>query len=87
MKVVNNGVREADFNKVKEYMLKEYSNNIRENSYWSQVLTQHVFDNNIEVGYKQALETITMDELNNFLRTIFHNNDNVIEVVMKGEPK
>ena len=87
MKVVNNGVREADFNKVKEYMLKEYSNNIRENSYWSQVLTQHVFDNNIEVGYKQALETITMDELNNFLRTIFLNNDNVIEVVMKGEPK
>lgn len=87
MKVVNNGVREADFNKVKEYMTKEYDNNIRENSYWSNVLNEYVFGNNIQAGYKEALDSITAEELNNFLRSIFLNNDNVIEVVMKGEPK
>ena len=87
MKVVTNGVREADFNKVKEYMLKQYDNNQRENNYWKQVLVQHVFDNNIITGYKQALETITADELNYFIRNIFLDNENLVEVVMCGEAK
>ena len=87
MKVVTNGVREADFNKVKEYMLKQYDNNQRENNYWKQVLVQHVFDNNIITGYKQALETITADELNYFIRNIFLDNENLVEVVMCGETK
>ena len=87
MKVVNNGVREADFNKVKEYMLKQYDNNQRENNYWIQVLAQNALGNNVEVGYKRALETITAGELNLFLRSIFANNDNMVEVVMSGEAK
>lgn len=87
MNVVNNGVREADFNKVKEYMLKQYDNNQRENNYWIQVLAQHALGNNIELGYKRALETITAGELNMFLRSLFNNNDNMVEVVMSGEAK
>ena len=87
MNVVNNGVREADFNKVKEYMLKQHDNNQRENNYWIQVLAQHALGNNIELGYKRALETITAGELNMFLRSLFNNNDNMVEVVMSGEAK
>ncbi len=87
MKVVKNGVREKDFNKVKEYMLKEYDNNQRENSYWNNVLASHAAGNNIEVGYKNALETITPAELNAFLRLLFIDNDNRAEVIMLGEPK
>lgn len=87
MKVVENGVREADFNKVKEYALKQYDNNIRENNYWLQVLSQNALGNNPEVGYKRAVETITIDELNNFINTIFTDSENLIEVVMLGEAK
>lgn len=87
MKVVNNGVREADFNKVKEYMLKEYENNIRENSYWSGVLVDMALGNNTHTGYKQILESITAKDLNYFLRSLFRDNDNMIEVVMSGETK
>ena len=68
-------------------MLKQYDNNQRENNYWKQVLVQHVFDNNIITGYKQALETITADELNYFIRNIFLDNENLVEVVMCGETK
>ncbi len=87
MKVVVNGVREKDFNKVKEYMLKQYDNNLRENSYWLGVLSNRVFKNDNETGYKQALESITTGELNNFLRSLFLNNENIVEVVMSGEAK
>ena len=87
MKVVTNGVREEDFNKVKEYMIKQYDNNQRENSYWMGVLSNRVFNNNIEIGYKQALESISTKELNRFLRSLFLDNENLIEVVMCGEAK
>ena len=87
MKVVVNGVREEDFNKVKEYMLKQYDNNQRENSYWSGVLTNRVFNNNTATGYKQALESISTTELNYFLRSLFLDNENLVEVVMCGETK
>lgn len=87
MKVVNNGVREADFNKVKEYMLKQHNNNQRENNYWIQVLAQHSLDDNILTGYQRALETISTYELNTFLREIFTDNENMVEVVMSGVAK
>ena len=87
MKVVSNGVREEDFNKVKEYMLKQYDNNIRENNYWSGVLTNRAFNINTETGYREALESISTSELNRFLRSLFADNENLIEVVMCGEPK
>ncbi|MBO7317150.1 MAG: insulinase family protein, partial [Bacteroidales bacterium] len=87
MKVVKNGVSAEKFNKVKEYMLKQYDNNQRENSYWNEVLTNRVFHNNIETGYKQALESISTRELNIFLRSLFLDNENLVEVVMCGEAK
>jgi zinc protease len=87
MKVVNGGVREEDFNKVKEYMIKEYANDQRENNYWAGVLTSHVLGNNIETGYLRALETISMDELNLFISTLFLDNENVVEQIMTGETK
>lgn len=87
MKVAKNGVREKDFNKVKEYMLKEYDNNQRENSYWKNILRNHALGINTYVGYKKALESITTSELNSFIRSLFTGNDNCIEVVMSGEVK
>lgn len=87
MKVVKNGVREADFNKVKEYMIKEYNNNQRENYYWDQVLTSYVLGENVDTGYLRALETISVDEMNLFIKKLFDNNQNKVEVVMKGEVK
>jgi hypothetical protein len=68
-------------------MLKQYDNNQRENSYWSGVLTNRVFNNNTATGYKQALESISTTELNYFLRSLFLDNENLVEVVMCGETK
>jgi zinc protease len=87
MKVVNNGVREVDFNKVKEYMLKEYDNNQRENYYWIQVLSNHALGNDIDSYYKETIESINIHSINLFLKKLFLNNDNMVEVVMSGEAK
>ncbi len=85
MNIATNGVREADFNKVKEYMLKQYDNNQRENSYWMNVLVEHTYGNNLNAEYKKALESITIDELNYFIRNILTDCNNIVEVVMSAE--
>ena len=68
-------------------MLKQYDNNQRENSYWMGVLSNRVFNNNTEIGYRKALESVSPSELNTFLRSLFIDNENLVEVVMCGEAK
>ena len=83
-KVVTEGPREKDFNKVKEYMLKQHAQNLRENSYWTNIIKSDVLgygDNNTD--YENIINSITLDDMKKFTKKLF-NGKNIIEVTMTG---
>ena len=87
MKVVNEGPREKDFAKVKEYMLKKHAQNQRENSYWREIIRSNELgygDN--DTNYEETLNSITIDDMKAFSKKLF-TGKNLIEVIMTGVEK
>ena len=87
MKVVNEGPREKDFTKVKEYMLKKHAQNQRENSYWREIIRSNELgygDN--DTNYEETLNSITIDDMKAFSKKLF-TGKNLIEVIMTGVEK
>ncbi len=82
-KLLNDGVNDVDFNKVKEAMIKQYEISERTNAYWSNnlLLLERGFDN--ISGYRTALENTTLDNLNKFMKDLY-NGKNRILVIMEG---
>ncbi|MEA4919048.1 M16 family metallopeptidase [Proteiniphilum sp.] len=77
-----NGPREGDFSKVKEYMNKSYTENLKENGYWVNILRNKYFYN--EDGHTQYIETVntvTPDDIRNFAKTLL-DQGNLKTVVM-----
>ena len=83
-KYAEEGPRQKDLDKVREYMLKKYTENQKENSYWASLL-----QNNITAGYEgytdyeKTLNSITTDDLKKFAKSILKQG-NKIEVSMVG---
>jgi len=83
--VIEKGVNPADFAKITEYMQKNYTQNLRENKYWSSVITNRfVFGKDLHTTYEAALKSITLAKLQNFIKaTISQGNE--LEVIMSGK--
>ena len=65
-------------------MLKKNAQNLRENSYWRDVISDFELgygDN--ESNYEETLNSITIDDMKAFTKKIF-NGKNLIEVIMTG---
>ena len=78
------GPKEDDLNKVKEYMLKTYQQNQKENNYWVGMLQEYYWDNlDMNTGYEDTLRNITADDLKAFAKAFFGQN-NQIEVSMSA---
>ncbi|MDE6338646.1 MAG: insulinase family protein, partial [Muribaculaceae bacterium] len=82
-KLLAEGASEKDFNKVKEATLKQYEIGVRQNGYWLNNLMsyQRGFDN--ITNHKAAIEGLTLEDLNNFMKTLY-NGKNRIQVIMEG---
>ncbi len=83
LKLLNDGAKEVDFNKVKEATMKQYEMNVRNNGYWENnlVMLEKGFDD--ISGHKAAIENLTLQELNKFMKNLY-NGKNRIEVIMEG---
>ena len=79
-KVLANGASAEQFNKVKEAALKQYENNVRTNNYWNNSLLLLERGFNTITDHRAAIESLTLDEFNNFIKTLY-NGKNRIEVV------
>ena len=83
-KYAEEGPRQKDLDKVREYMLKKYAENQKENSYWANQL-----HNEIALGYdgytdyEKTLNSITTDDLKKFAKSLLKQG-NKIEVSMVG---
>lgn len=82
--VVEKGVEVEDFNKIMEYMTKNYTQSLRENSYWMSVInTRYLLGKDIHTTYETALKSITPQKLHNFIKELF-STKNRVEVIMNG---
>lgn len=87
LNLLKNGADEVNFNKAKEAMIKQYEINSNKNPYWREILaTQLRFpDVDIVNGYGDALQNITLDQFNDFMKNLYNGN-NRIQVIMQGVP-
>lgn len=83
LKLLANGTDATEFNKVKEAAIKQYENNIRENGYWLSSLYEYELGYDMISGHKAAIENLTLESLNAFMKNLY-NGQNLIDVVMEG---
>lgn len=82
--LLKNGAKADHFNKVKEAAIKQYEINSKTNSYWTECLIDAERGANTYAGYIEALQGLTLDEFNKFLKTVY-DGKNLIEVIMVGK--
>ena len=81
---IANGPKAEDLNKVKEYMLKTYQQNQKENGYWLNILNEYYWDNlDMNTGYENMVNSITADDLKEFAKNFF-GQENRIEISMSS---
>ena len=81
--LLKNGAKKDHFNKVKEAALKQLDIQERTNNYWSNALLANTLGVDIATNHRQAIEGITLDKLNNFMKNLYNGKNN-IEVIMTG---
>lgn len=85
--ITKNGVKEADLAKSKEYLLKNYKENQRDNGYWVNSI-DNFYTNNIDGvnGYEAKVNAVTVADIKAIVASII-SQKNRVEVIMKGVAK
>jgi zinc protease len=82
--IADHGVGQEYLSKVKEQMLKIYENNLRENNFWQHLQEDKILQNGRDgyTGYKEALQSITSDDIQKFIRDIVIKQQNRMNLIM-----
>ena len=81
--IAEKGPLKDDLQKVKENLLKKYTENLSENEWWKNAITTYYQDKlNLVDDYKIAVESLTSEKIQTTLKNII-TQGNVLEVVMK----
>ena len=84
-KVAQEGPNPEHLAKVKEYMLKQYTENIKENGYWLNQLLEYYFSNiDMNTNYEKLVNEMTIDDVKNFTKALL-DQGNIIEVTMTAK--
>lgn len=83
--LLGKGANEADFNKVKEAMVKQYEINVRTNKYWDNGLMNYLRGVDAITNHKAAIDNMTFSELNAFMNKLY-NGKNRLNFIMTGVP-
>ncbi len=86
-KIADNGPEADDFQKVKEYMLKKYQEDVKQNSYWMGVLSANYFygeDNHSD--YQSIVNALTPADIQAVTKSLV-SQGNFIEVIMNPAEK
>lgn len=86
--LAKNGPRTEDFSKVKEYMNKKFSEDIKENSYWlSQLSNKYFYKEDTHTDYLNTLNSITAKDVQNFAQNLLSQGNKATIVMMPKEVK
>lgn len=84
--IADNGPCAEDFSKVKEYMLKQYNENLKENSYWMNVLdTNYFYGEDNHSNYLAILNSITANDIKNFVKEFLSQGNEAIVAMLPKE--
>ena len=84
--IAENGPREADFNKVKEFMNKKHSESIKQNGYWLGTLDTYYFHNeDNHSDYLSVLNSITMNDVKEFVAELLAQENEIVISMMPHE--
>ena len=84
--LADNGPREADFNKVKEFMNKKYSENVKQNGFWlGNISTYYLYDENNYTDYLTTLNSITMEDVKKLTSELLSQGNEAIVSMMPKE--
>ena len=84
--IAENGPREADFNKVKEFMNKKHSESIKQNGYWLGTLDTYYFHNeDNHSDYLSVLNSITMNDVKEFVAELLAQENEIVISMMPTE--
>ena len=85
LKLLNNGTDEANFNKAKQAMIKQYEINSRKNGYWLNTLSSQLKYPEVDLvnEYDETLQGISLDMFNDFMKNLY-NGENRVQVIMEG---
>ena len=76
------GPSETNLAKVKEYMLKKYKENIKENSYWVGCIDEYLYTGlDMDANYEAIVNKVTISDLQKFAKNMF-SQKNQVEVTM-----
>lgn len=81
--IAENGPRSEDFKKVKEYMLKQYTENLKENGYWMGIMSNKYFygEDNF-TDYLNILNTLSENDIQQFAKEFLGQGNEVIVMMM-----
>ncbi len=83
--IATEGPREGDFSKVKEHLNKSYTENLRENRYWMNILdTKYFYGEDNYTEYINIVNSITRDDIKQFTANLL-NQGNIKTIVMMPE--
>ena len=84
-KVAQEGPKQEHLAKVKEALVKQHAENIKENSYWLSILNEYYwYKEDMNSNYEQIVNSITVKDIQEFAKKLFDQN-NLIEVSMTTE--
>ncbi|MCD8262516.1 MAG: insulinase family protein [Bacteroides sp.] len=83
--IATNGPAETDLNKVKEFMLRKYTEQLKENGYWLGALNEYYTTGlDVDDKYQERVESITSEDIREFAGFLL-SQDNRVEVIMISE--
>jgi zinc protease len=81
--LVENGPSEADLQKAREYFLKQRQEDLKENSWWNNTLTDYYFYNlDFLSSYENNVKALNTASIQDYARKAF-SQGNSIEVIMR----
>ena len=86
-KAAANGPKEEHLKKVKEAMVKQHAESVKENSYWLGVINEYYWrgvDNN--ANYEEIVNSITTKDVKKFAKKLLKQG-NLIEITMTTDQK
>ena len=85
-KFIQEGPSAENLNKTKEFLLKKYSENVKENGYWLNMLNEYYWDGvNLNAGYEQTVSGITTKDLQEFAKALFSQKNRVVVSMTTGD--